>query len=168
MGRKKALISTASFVNLLLIWTHFQQIGKTDFGPLLIYCLRKLVRVVSDAGGWSRGSSLCLCFASAAHVQSLDLHHTGPRSSEGGLCLLNKHLSQGDQKFWLLCVCFVCINALVCVCMVGTNISHQPSLISYQLLTERSQVLVFPVFFKTAFHPQFVQRALYSQFGHDT
>lgn len=56
-------------------------------------------------------------FASAAHVQSLDLHHTGPRSrSEGGLCLLNKHLSEGDQKCLSGdCVCLVCIDALVCV-----------------------------------------------------
>lgn len=55
------------------------------------------MRVVPAAGGLSRESSLC--FASAAHVQSLDLHHTGPRSrSRGGLWLLNKHLSEGDQK----------------------------------------------------------------------
>lgn len=109
LGLEKALISSALFVNLLLIWTHFQQIGK--MGQILVHfwfiVWEKLVRVVSDAGGWSTESSLCLCFASAAHVQSLNLHHTGPRSrSEGGLCLLNKHLSEGDQKFPSgYCVC---------------------------------------------------------------
>lgn len=47
--------------------------------------------------------------------------------------------------------------------MVAPATSHQPSLISSQLLTERSQVLAFPVFFKTEFHPRFVQRALISR-----
>lgn len=45
--------------------------------------------------------------------------------------------------------------------MVATATSHQLSLISSQLLTEPLQELVFPVFFKTEFHPRLVQRSLF-------
>lgn len=126
LGIKKALISSASFVNLLLIWTHFQQIGRIGqiLGSFWFIVCEKLVRVDSDAGGWSRESSLCLCFASAAHVQSLDLHHTGPRSRNEGFAFLISTCLRETRNSHLVTMCAFSVHQYISVCKWWLQTHH--------------------------------------------